>query len=175
MEVKKCFAGFSRSCTILHAARNGHISIFRQRALACRQEGVSLMSLLSLKSFYPRAPQALQMRHRASARKKPCKCALARRAQEIGASRLQLGVSVALPPVIKARGSVYRASTARPAILRGLLAVLRLRRVPIFSSISILSIWGFRLNLSFFLSCLRRISTFSHFLTPKSPKLKFFF
>jgi hypothetical protein len=51
--------------------------------------------------------------------------------------------------VIQARVSVYRASSARPAILRGLLAVLRLCRVPIFSSISILSIWGFSLNLSF--------------------------
>ena len=58
------------------------------------------------------------------------------------------GVSAATPPVIKARASVYRASSARPAILRGLLAVLRRSRVPIFSSISILSIWGFSLNLS---------------------------
>ena len=41
MEVKKGFAGFSTSRTILHAARNGHISISRQRALACRQEGAS--------------------------------------------------------------------------------------------------------------------------------------
>ena len=31
--------------------------------------------------------------------KKPCKCALARRAQEIGAARIQPGVSAALPPV----------------------------------------------------------------------------
>ena len=45
---------------------------------------------------------------------------------------------------------MYRASSARPAFLRGLLAVLRRSRVPIFSSISILSIWGFSLNLSFF-------------------------
>ena len=44
---------------------------------------------------------------------------------------------------------MYRASSARPAFLRGLLAVLRRSRVPIFSSISILSIWGFSLNLSF--------------------------
>ena len=65
------------------------------------------------------------------------------------AARLQPGVSAALPPVIQARDSVYRASSARPAILRGLLAVLRRSRVPIFSSISILSIWGFSLNLSF--------------------------
>ena len=35
------------------------------------------------------------------------------------ASRTQSGVSVALPPVIKARVSVYRASAARPAMLCG--------------------------------------------------------
>ena len=95
------------------------------------------MSLLSLKSFYPRDPQALQMHPRSQS------------AGNRGV-KITAGVSVALPPVIKARVNVYRASSARPAILRGLLAVLRLRRVPIFSSISILSIWGFRLNLSFF-------------------------
>ena len=50
---------------------------------------------------------------------------------------------------IHARVSVYHANSARPAILRGLLAVLRRSRVPIFSSLSILSIWGFSLNLSF--------------------------
>ena len=31
------FAGFSTSRTVLHTARNGHISISRQRALMCRQ------------------------------------------------------------------------------------------------------------------------------------------
>ena len=35
------------------------------------------------------------------------------------ATRIQPGVSVALPPVIKARVSVYHASAARPAILCG--------------------------------------------------------
>ena len=47
-----CCASFPTSRTILHAARNGHISISRQRALAVhRYRGASLMSLLSLKSF----------------------------------------------------------------------------------------------------------------------------
>ena len=35
------------------------------------------------------------------------------------ASRIQPGVSAALPPVIKARDSVYHASSARPAMLCG--------------------------------------------------------
>ena len=44
---------------------------------------------------------------------------LAERLSPKGASRTQPGVSVALPPEIKARVSVYRASSARPAILCG--------------------------------------------------------
>ena len=84
-----CFAGFSTSRTILHAARNGHISISRQRALACRQEGASLL----LKSFYPRR----LARQRAKSPER--------------AARIQPGVQ---PPVIQARVSVYRASSARP-------------------------------------------------------------
>ena len=48
------------------------------------------------------------------------KCALARqRKSPERATRIQPGVSAALPPVIKARVSVYRASLARPAMLCG--------------------------------------------------------
>ena len=46
----------------------------------------------------------------------------AKRKSPVRAVRLQPGVSVALPPVIKARVSVYRASLARPAMLCGKLA-----------------------------------------------------
>ena len=149
LENGKGFAGFSTSRTILHAARNGHISISRQRALACRQEGASLMSLLSLKSLNSLHPRSKSAGNKGSLRSHSWQCkhesastgpqaiapwcaraprvvrgntlAVLRRSRlsPVRASRTQPGVSVALPPVIKARVSVYRASSARPAMLCG--------------------------------------------------------
>ena len=74
----KGFAGFSTSRTILHAARNGHISISRQRALKA-PVGIGKLELETFSHWHIF---------------KPCKCALARRAQEIGTSRTQQGVKI---------------------------------------------------------------------------------
>ena len=58
---------------VLHAARNGHISISRERALARRQEGASLMSLLSLKSLNLAPPSRVSAKSPKGATKlQPC-------------------------------------------------------------------------------------------------------
>ena len=72
-----------------------------RRILNDRLLEASLMSLKSLLSLISPRPLARQ-------RKSPER-----------ATRIQPGVSAALPPVIKARDSVYRASSARPAMLCG--------------------------------------------------------
>ena len=125
----------STSRTLLHAARNGHISTSRQRALTrplgafCPMCRMCPMCPITRPSLVPCALRArahlvsfvpLSLRF---ARGRIRSLLAPQRSSPVRATRLQPGVSVALPPVIQARVSVYRASSARPATLRGRVAL----------------------------------------------------